>query len=56
MHGFYVDDSTNHISFDLIFDYKEENPEKIVRKIKKEIKNKLPDYEYSVIIDNDISE
>ena len=28
MHGFYVDDSTNHISFDLIFDYKEENPEK----------------------------
>ncbi len=56
MHGFYVDDSTNHISFDLIFDYKEENPEKIVRKIKKEIKSKFPDYEYSVIIDNDISE
>ena len=56
MHGFYVDDSTNHISFDLIFDYKEENPEKIVRKIKKEIKSKFPDYEYSVIIDNDVSE
>ena len=56
MHGFYVDDSTNHISFDLIFDFKEENPEKIVRKIKKEIKSKFPDYEYSVIIDNDVSE
>ena len=56
MHGFYVDDSTNHISFDLIFDYKEEHPEKIVRKIKKEIKSKFPDYEYSVIIDNDVSE
>ena len=56
MHGFYVDDSTNNISFDLIFDYKEENPEKIVRKIKKEIKSKFPDYEYSVIIDNDVSE
>jgi len=56
MHGFYVDDSTNNISFDLIFDYKEENPEKIVKKIKKEIKSKFPDYEYSVIIDNDVSE
>ena len=56
MHGFYVDDSTNNISFDLIFDFKEEHPEKIVRKIKKEIKNKFPDYEYSVIIDNDVSE
>lgn len=56
MHGFYVDDSTNNISFDLIFDYKEEHPEKIVKKIKKEIKSKFPDYEYSVIIDKDISE
>ena len=56
MHGFYVDDSTNNISFDLIFDFKEEHPEKIVRKIKKEIKNKFPDYNYSVIIDSDISE
>lgn len=56
MHGFYVDDSTNNISFDLIFDFKEEHPEKIVKKIKKEIKSKFPDYEYSVIIDNDVSE
>ena len=56
MHGFYVDDYTKNISFDLIFDYKEEHPEKIVRKIKKEIKDKFPDYEYSVIIDSNISE
>ncbi len=56
IHGFYVDDSTNNISFDLIFDFKEEHPEKIVHKIKKEIKSRFPNYEYSVIIDNDISE
>lgn len=56
MHGFYVDDSNNHVSFDLIFDFKEDHPEKIVKKIKKEIKSKFPDYEYSVIIDNDVSE
>ena len=56
MHGFYVDDSTNNVTFDLIFDYKEEHPEKIVKKIKKEIKEKFPKYDYSVIIDNDVSE
>ena len=56
MHGFYVDDSTNNISFDLIFDFKEEHPEKIVRKIKKEIKGKFPKYTYNVIIDTDVSE
>ena len=36
MHGFYVDNVANNISFDLIFDFKEEHPEKTVRKIKKE--------------------
>jgi hypothetical protein len=56
MHGFYVDDSTNNISFDLIFDFKEEHLEKIVRKIKKEIKTKFPKYTYNVIIDSDVSE
>ena len=56
MHGFYVDDVSNNISFDLIFDFKEEHPEKIVRKIKKEIKAKFPKYTYNVIIDTDVSE
>ena len=56
MHGFYVDDMSNNISFDLIFDFKEEHPEKIVKKIKKEIKSKFPKYTYNVIIDTDVSE
>ena len=56
MHGFYVDDVSNNISFDLIFDFKEEHPEKIVRKIKKGIKTKFPKYTYNVIIDTDVSE
>ena len=56
MHGFYVDDSTNNISFDLIFDFKEENPEKILKEIKKEMKKKYPKYEYVAIIDTDISD
>ena len=56
MHGFYVDDVSNNISFDLIFDFKEEHPDKIVEKIKKEIKTKFPKYTYNVIIDTDVSE
>ena len=56
MHGFYVDDMSNNTSFDLIFDFKEEHPEKIVKKIKKEIKSKFPKYTYNVIIDTDVSE
>ena len=56
IHGFYVDDVTNNISFDLIFDFEEEHPEKTVRKIKKEIKDKFPKYTYNVIIDTDVSE
>ena len=56
MHGFYVDNVANNISFDLIFDFKEEHPEKTVRKIKKEIKDKFPKYTYNVIIYSDISE
>ena len=56
MHWFYVDDITSNISFDLIFDFKEEHPEKIIRKIKKEIKDKFPNYKYNVIIDTDVSE
>ena len=56
IHGFYVDDVTNNISFDLIFDFEEEHPEKTVRKIKKEIKDKFPKYTYNVIIDTDVNE
>ena len=56
MHGFYVDNVSDNISFDLIFDFKEEHPEKIVCRIKKEIKDKFPKYKYNVIIDTDVSE
>ena len=31
MHGFYVDEVTNHIFFDLIIDFKSDNPENIKR-------------------------
>ena len=56
MHGFYVDEKVNTVYFDLIFNFDEKKPEKIVKDIKNEIKKDFPQYEYNVIIDTDFSE
>lgn len=56
MHGFYVDEKVNTVYFDLIFDFDEKKPEKLVKEIKSEIKKDFPQYEYNVIIDTDFSE
>ena len=56
MHGFYVDEETKNISFDLIIDFKESNPEEIRDKVLKEIKEEEPDYTYYAILDADYSD
>ena len=56
MHGFYVDDKYKYITFDLIFDFDEENEKKILHEIKKELQKKYPKYEYHIIIDTNISD
>lgn len=56
MHGFYVDENTNVITFDLIFDFKCQNSEEIVNNIKNELKEKYPKYDFNIIIDLDLSD
>ena len=56
IHGFYVDEETNTISFDLIIDFKADNPQEIQNKVLKEIKEKYPNYNYNVILDTDVSD
>ena len=56
MHGFYVDEESKTISFDLIIDFKAESKEKIRDEVVKEIKEKYPEYNYYVILDTDISD
>lgn len=56
LHGFYVDTRTNNIMFDLIIDFDEKDPKGVKDSIIAEIKQKYPEYEYSVIIDNDYSD
>ena len=55
MHGFYVDEDRKSISFDLIFDFSEEYPEKIEKEIAKRLKEQYPDYRFIIVLDNDYS-
>lgn len=56
IHGFYVDEEFSIISFDLVFSFDEENPEAIIKEIKSKLKEKYSQYDYSIIIDADISD
>ncbi len=56
VHAFYVDDEINQISFDVIFDFDEKEPEKVIEEIKGKMKEKYSKYEYSVILDTDFSD
>ena len=56
MHGFYVDDENKFISCDLIFNFEEENIDKIISKIKEEINKKYLNYHFDIIIDTDFSD
>lgn len=56
MHGFYVDEETNMISFDLIIDFNAESKEQIRDEVVKQLKEKYPKYNYYVILDSDFSD
>lgn len=56
LHGFYIDYEQNKVSFDIIIDFEAKDPKDIKNKIKTEMKEKYPEYEYSVVIDSDFSD
>ena len=56
MHGFYVDDDTKNVFFDLIIDFKTTNPNEIKQEVIQKIKEKYPKYDYNVILDLDVSD
>ncbi|MBR3512029.1 MAG: cation transporter [Clostridia bacterium] len=56
MHGFYVEEKEKRISFDIIIDFDEENPDGLRKKIIKKMKKQYPEYDYVVIIDTDVSD
>lgn len=56
MHGFYVDEEYRQISFDVIFDFSENNPEKCAEEIKLNLQKKYPEFAFSIILDADVSD
>ena len=56
LHGYYIDTDTNTISFDLIFDFKEKDCLNCKEEIIEKIKEKYPNYNYNIIIDNNFNE
>ena len=56
IHGIYVDEDIKEVSFDVIFDFDEENQNQIINELKNKLKEKFPDYDYNIIMDKDISD
>ena len=56
VHGFYVDEELKTISFDILIDFDEENPEKLRDELIDKLKTLHPEYNYFVVIDNDFAD
>ena len=56
LHGFYIDEKTKSISFDLIIDFSEKEKTKLVREIKTSLEKEYKDYKFDIRIDRDFSE
>ncbi len=56
MHGFYIDTSHRHITFDVIFDFSYPHKTATKNKIAHEVRKLFPDYSVNVTIDIDVSD
>ncbi len=56
IHGFYVDETRKLITFDLIFDFSYEKPQKKIAEIITLLKEKYPEYTFYIVQDTDFSD
>lgn len=56
LHGFYYNESSNDVSFDLIFDFEEKDPLGIVDSIRSSLNGKYPEKRFIINIDRDYSD
>lgn len=56
MHGFYIDETEKHISFDIIIDFKVKNREEVYQQIYDEVKEKYKSYTVNITLDIDVSD
>ncbi len=55
MHGFYVDEQMHYVNFDIVFSFKEDDPEMVVAEMRKELEILYPEYKFYIQIDRDFS-
>ena len=56
IHGFYLDEERKLITFDLIFDFSYEKPQKKIAELCTLLKEKYPEYSFYIIQDTDFSD
>ena len=55
-HGFYLRKEDNTVTFDLLVDFSEPDPEGLLDHIRNELKERFPDYTFNINIDKDFGE
>ena len=56
MHGFYVDQETKTISFDVIVDFKDKDAPKLIKEIHDKMVEQFPDYQFFIVEDKDFTD
>lgn len=56
MHGFYCDQESKTISFDVIVDFKDKDAPNLIKEIHDNIANQFPEYKFYIVEDKDISD
>jgi len=55
MHGFYLNEEKNLVTFDIVLDYEFDRP-KLYQTITDEVKQAYPDYQFRITLDSDLSD
>ena len=56
MHGFYVDQESKTVSFDVIVDFKDENASGLIKEIQEKLSNQFSDYHFYIVEDKDFTD
>ena len=56
MHGFYIDEKSRNISFDIIIDFNVKDRENVYKQIYDEVQRKYKDYNLNITLDVDVSD
>lgn len=55
LHGFYVDEATKNMNFDLVVSFEEKSPEELAERVRQAVVKAYPDYRCYIAIDQDIA-